>query len=45
MSETIRHAGARLVVSQSGHPPEEEPHLAQGWRRMYGEPLARHVSA
>jgi uncharacterized protein YndB with AHSA1/START domain len=39
-----RH-GTRLSFSQSGHPAAQEPHLAQGWSKMYWEPLAKHLSA
>jgi uncharacterized protein YndB with AHSA1/START domain len=35
----------RLVFSQSGHPAAQEPHLAEGWPKMYWEPLARHLGA
>lgn len=38
-------AGTRLRFSQTGHPTEHAPHLAEGWPRMYWEPLTRHLSA
>jgi uncharacterized protein YndB with AHSA1/START domain len=34
----------RLTFTQSGHPPAQEPHLAQGWPQMYWEPLAKHFA-
>jgi uncharacterized protein YndB with AHSA1/START domain len=34
----------RLEFSQSGHPSAEEPHLAQGWSKMYWEPMAKFLA-
>jgi uncharacterized protein YndB with AHSA1/START domain len=37
--------GTRLAFTQAGHPEAQESHLAQGWPKMYWEPLAKHLGA
>jgi uncharacterized protein YndB with AHSA1/START domain len=37
-------AGTKLHFMQSGHPQAQEPHLAEGWPKMYWEPLAKHLA-
>ena len=36
--------GTALVFEQAGHPESEAAHLAQGWHKMYWEPLRRYLA-
>lgn len=37
--------GTRIVFEQRGHPDDASAHLAEGWHRMYWQPLKTHFDA
>jgi uncharacterized protein YndB with AHSA1/START domain len=42
---TGQSGSTALVFDQAGFPDNEAAHLAQGWHRMYWEPLRRYLGA
>ncbi len=35
--------GTRMAFTQSSHPAEQHDHLAEGWKKMYFEPLTAYL--